>query len=122
MRVAGLGFRAGAPIESLRAVLALAEAQSGPVAALASLPAKVCAPALQALAAERGLPVHAVSVHGVATHTQSVRAMALHGTGSVAEAAAIRFVGAGARLVVTRVASADGMATCAVAIGEGEAE
>ena len=122
MKVAGLGFREGATIESLRDLLAQIEGQSGPVAVLATLPAKACAPALRALAAERGLPVQAVTVHGVETTTQSARIMALHGTGSVAEAAALAGAGTGARLVVARVASADGMATCAVAIGEGEAE
>jgi cobalt-precorrin 5A hydrolase len=122
MKVAGLGFREGATLDSLRALLAQIEAQSGPVAALATLPAKACAPALRALAAERGLPVRAVTVHGVATPTQSARIMALHGTGSVAEAAALAGAGSGAHIVVARMASVDGMATCAVAIGEGEAE
>ncbi|MGR3525243.1 MAG: cobalamin biosynthesis protein [Paracoccaceae bacterium] len=122
MKVAGLGFRQNATVESLRALLSLIEAQSGPVSALATLPAKTCAPALRALAAERGLPVHAVAVHGVVTPTQSARIMALHGTGSVAEAAALVCAGKGARLVMARVASGDGLATCAVAISEGEAE
>ena len=122
MKVAGLGFREGATIESLRNLLAQVELQGGPVAALATLPAKTCAPALRALAAERGLSVHAVTVHGVVTPTQSARIMALHGTGSVAEAAALAGAGTGARLVVARVASEDGMATCALAIGKGEAE
>ncbi|MFU8863702.1 MAG: cobalamin biosynthesis protein [Rhodobacterales bacterium] len=120
MRVAGLGFRSGTTVEALRAVLEAVEAQGGPVDALATLPAKGCALALRALAAERGLPVHAVAVHGVATPTQSARIMALHGTGSVAEAAALACAGARARLVVERVASPDGMVTCAVAQGEGE--
>jgi len=122
MRVAGLGFREAATLDSLRAFLAQIEAQSGRIEALATLPAKACAPALRALAAERGLPVHAVAVHGVVTPTQSARIMALHGTGSVAEAAALVCAGKGARLVMARFASEDGLATCAVAIGEGEAE
>ena len=122
MRVAGLGFREGATIESLRDLLAQVELLGGPVTALATLTAKACAPALRTLAAERGLSVHAVTVHGVATPTQSARIMALHGTGSVAEAAALAGAGTGARLVVARMASVDGMATCARAIGEGEVE
>lgn len=120
VRVAGLGFRSGATVEALRAVLEAVEGQGGRVDALATLPAKACALPLRALAAERGLPVHAVAVHGVATPTQSARIMALHGTGSVAEAAALACAGEGARLVVERVASPDGMVTCAVAQGEGE--
>lgn len=122
MKVAGLGFRAGAPLDSLRHVLQQAEAQTGRVAALASMPAKVNAPALQALAAERGLPVHAVTVHGMATQTQSPRVKDLYGTGSVAEAAALGHAGPGARLILPRISSADGMATCAVAESKGEAE
>lgn len=126
VRVAGLGFRSGTTVAALRAALEAVEAKGGPVDALATLPAKACALPLRALAAERGLPVHEVAVHGVVTPTQSARIMALHGTGSVAEAAALACAGAAgrvkARLVVERVASPDGMVTCAVAQGEGETQ
>lgn len=122
VRVAGLGFRSGATVDSLRAVLDAVEGQGGRVDALATLQEKACALPLRVLAAERGLSVHAVAVHGVTTPTQSARIMALHGTGSVAEAAALAFAGAGARLVVGRVASPDGMATCAVAQCGGETQ
>ena len=65
------------------------------------LPAKVAAGALELLSGlERlseirpladalSLPLHLVQVAGIATPTQSARILALHATGSVAEAAAI---------------------------------
>jgi cobalt-precorrin 5A hydrolase len=118
MRVAGIGYRDGAPGASLRAALALAEAAGGPVEVLASLPGKLAG--LQALAAERGLPLLAVAVNGVQTPTQSPRILAMHGTGSVAEAAALVAAGAGARITVARIAAPDGMATCAIAESEGQ--
>jgi cobalt-precorrin 5A hydrolase len=127
MRVAGFGFRTGATLEALRAVLDAVEAQGGKAEALASLPAKAAAPPLRALAAERGLRVYAVTVQGVVTPTQSARVQALYGTGSVAEAAAlcaagVGEAGVGARVTVPRIADADGMATCAMAEQVGEAE
>lgn len=142
MRVAGFGFRAGATLAALRAVLDAVEAQGGKAEALASLPAKAAAQPLRALAAERGLRVYAVAVQGVVTPTQSARVQALYGTGSVAEAAALcaaaqyavaqcavalcaagtGAAGGGARITVARIADADGMATCAMAEQVGEAE
>jgi len=122
MRVAGFGFRTGATVEALRAVLDAVEAQGGKAEALASLPAKAAAPSLRALAAERGLTVLAVTVQGVVTPTQSARVQALYGTGSVAEAAALCAVGEGARITVARIADAAGLATCAMAEQVGEAE
>jgi cobalt-precorrin 5A hydrolase len=120
MRVAGLGFRSGATIASLRAVLLALEARGGPAEALACLPDKAGAAALRALAAERGLPLHAVAVDGVATATQSARIMALHNTGSVAEAAALVAAGPLAQLTVTRINSPDGTVTGAMAHHESE--
>lgn len=117
MRVAGIGFRDGAALSSLRAALALAEAQGGPADALATLPEKT--DALRPLAAERGLPLHGVAVAGVDTPTRSPRIAAMHGTGSVAEAAALVAAGAGARITVARITAPDGMATCAMAEAEG---
>ena len=123
MRVAGLGFRDGTPLASLRAVLAAVEARGGPADALATLPEK--AAALRPLAEERGLPLLAVTVAGVGTPTQSPRIAALHATGSVAEAAALVAAGTAraghggaaqdATLTVTRMTAPDGMATCAMA-------
>ncbi|MBU9697404.1 cobalamin biosynthesis protein [Rhodobacteraceae bacterium HSP-20] len=113
MRVAGIGFREGAPMESLRWVLEAAEAQGGRADALATLPAK--AAALRPLAEERGLALHAVAVGGIETPTRSARIAAMHGTGSVAEAAALVAAGAGARITVARITAPDAMATCAIA-------
>ena len=115
MRVAGIGFRKGAPLDSLRAVLRAAEAQGGQAEALASLPEKAADPRLQTLAAERGLPLIPVAVAGQTTPTQSPRVLALHATGSVAEAAALAASGAGAKITVARITAPDGMATCAMA-------
>ena len=113
MRVAGIGYRDGAPPEALHEVLALAEAAGGRVDALATLAEKVAG--VQALADRRGLPVLAVEVAGVQTPTQSPRILAMHGTGSVAEAAALVAAGPGAGLIVARITAHGGMATCAIA-------
>jgi cobalt-precorrin 5A hydrolase len=117
MRVAGIGYRDAAPLSSLRALLARAEAAGGPVHVLASPPEKIAG--LQALAAERGLPLRAVAVAGIKTPTQSPRILALHGTGSVAEAAALAAAGPGARITLARISAPDGMATCAIAESKG---
>ena len=117
MRVAGIGFRAGAGIESLRWVLEAVETQGGAADALATVVQK--APALRQLAAERRLPLQAVAVAGVKTPTHSPRIAAMHGTGSVAEAAALSAAGQGATIIVTRITAPDGMATCAMAEVEG---
>ena len=114
MRVAGIGFRRDASL----AALADALERAGPADALATIPAKATAPALRALAAQTGLPVITVGVAGVITPTQSPRIIAMHGTGSLAEAAALAALGPGAHIVVTRVTSSDGMATAAIAEGD----
>lgn len=119
MRVAGMGFRAGATLAQLRRTLELAEARGGPVDALATLPARAASAALRQLARSRGLTIHAVSVAGVDTPSRSPRIMALHGTGSVAEAAALVAAGPGATLTLPRLRSPDGMVTCAIAETEG---
>jgi len=115
MRIAGMGFRKDAPLASLRAVLAAVEQAGGTAMALATVPGKADAPALRVLAAERGLSVLAVAVAGVDTPGQSARVRALHGTGSLAEAAALVAAGPGATLTVARMTAPDGMATCAMA-------
>lgn len=113
VKVAGIGYRDGAPLEALHEALALAEAAGGRVDALATLAQKVAG--VQALAQARGLPVLAVAVAGVRTPTQSPRILAMHGTGSVAEAAALVGAGPDASLAVARVTAHGGMATCAIA-------
>lgn len=118
MRVAGLGFRSGAGTDALAAVLADALARAGGADALASAPDKCRAPVLHQLAQQTGLPLLAVEVAGIATPTQSPRVLARYGTGSLAEAAALAALAPGARLIVPRLTSEDGMATCAIAEGD----
>lgn len=123
MRVAGIGFRKGTPLATLRGVLAAAEALGGAAEALASTAEKAADARMRALAAERHLPLLAVAVAGIATPTHSPRIAARFGTGSLAEAAALAgaggAAGAGARITVARITAPDGMATCAMAETEG---
>ena len=116
MRVAGFGFRRAAGTDSLRAALAMA---GGDVAALATAEDKLAG--LAGLAAELGLPVIGVSAQALAVQNigGTDRVKRLFGTGSVAEAAALAAAGQGARLVVARVTSPDGMAVAAIAEGPG---
>lgn len=93
MRIAGIGCRLGTPLPALLAALEAA----GGADALATIPER--APELRPLADARGLPLHLVTVAGIATPTQSARILAAFGTGSVAEAAAIA---AGGRLIHPR--------------------
>ncbi len=115
-RVAGFGMRAGAGLDSLRRALELAA--GGPISGLATIAER--ADALRPLADEMGLPLRIVPVGGIVTPTQSMRVQARFATGSVAEASALVGAGRGARLIIKRVATADGMATCAIAEGEAE--
>ena len=117
MIVAGFGFRGAATAESLLDALDKARGPQAP-ALLATAEDKAAAPALQALSARLGLPVHAVTLDALAqvetlTHSATVRA--LRGSGSVAEAAALVAAGPGASLLGPRAVSADRMATCALA-------
>ncbi|MCF4167390.1 cobalamin biosynthesis protein [Zavarzinia compransoris] len=117
MRVAGIGFRRVAGIESLRAALDAAGGTTG-VSLLATAAEKAEAPVLLALARDLGLPLRAVPrdlLSAQATATRSARTSEAFGTGSVAEAAALAAAGPGARLVAPRAVSPDGMATAAIA-------
>ena len=120
MRVAGVGFRTGVSLESLQEVLSKVEASGGAVSAFATIHKKSDDPRLLALAKARDLPIHAADVKGVETPTKSERVMEMHGTGSVAEAAALIVAGIGATITVRRISSADGMATAAIAEVLGE--
>lgn len=116
MIVAGFGFRATATAESLSDALAQA-AQGRAVDLLATAEDKAAA-----LAAALGAPVMGVDAGALAaqrTATRSTAALAARGTGSVAEAAALAAAGRGARLLAPRTLSADRMAACALAEGEG---
>jgi cobalt-precorrin 5A hydrolase len=115
MIVAGFGFRKQAPLSALAEVLAAVEAQGGTANALASAPEKAAQEPLITLARARALPLIAVQVAGIQTPTQSPQILARFGTGSLAEAAALAGAGPGARLLVGRITSADGMATAALA-------
>ena len=117
MIVAGFGFRGAATAESLLDALDKARGPQAP-ALLATAEDKAAAPALQALSARLGLPVHAVTLDALAqveTPTRSATVRALRGSGSVAEAAALVAAGPGASLLGPRAVSADRMATCALA-------
>lgn len=116
MIVAGFGCRASATTASFRSALA---AHPQTPSALATLPAKL--DQLRPFAAECGLPLIAVdaeTLRGQTTLTQSQAAQATHGTGSVAEAAALAAAGPNARLLAPRQISQDRLATCALAIGD----
>jgi cobalt-precorrin 5A hydrolase len=115
MRVAGFGFSTSAGLGSLQAALALA---GGPVNAVATVDSK--ATGLAELARLVGVPLISVTPEALAAHPRpgSSRVRALYGTGSVAESAALAAAGPGARLVVGRVTSPDGLAVAAIAEGQ----
>jgi len=120
MRVAGIGFRSGARMESLHDALAKAIAQAGgtPVQALSTESAKSRAPVFRELAMFMGVPGLGITAQDLAqmmTPTQSRRILDQFGTGSLCEAAALVAAGGGSTLVAARVISGDGMATAAIA-------
>jgi cobalt-precorrin 5A hydrolase len=121
MKIAGIGFRETAGIDSLRSALMSAGGPGG-VMALATAAEKAEAAALVALAEELHLPIRAITPEALAaveTETRSERVAARFGTGSLAEAAALAAAGPAARLLGPRAVSADGMATAAIAEGDG---
>ena len=116
MIVAGIGMRADATEADLHAALALTRRTPD---TLATLAIKVT-PALRRFADRMGLPLIELSEADIAdipTRTVSPRIQARFGTGSLAEAAALRVAGRGAKLTTLRVASPNGMATAAIAEG-----
>lgn len=121
MKIAGIGFRETAGIDSLRSALMSAGGIDG-VMALATVAEKAEAVALVALAAELHLPIRAIAPRALAaieTQSWSDRVAARFGSGSLAEAAALAAAGPTARLLGPRAVSADGMATAAIAEGDG---
>ena len=121
MRVAGLGFRQGVNVATLREVL---DAAGGPVglSALATIGDKAATSALVSLAGELGLPIRTVPADrltGIETVTRSERIAARFGVGSLAEAVALVAAGRNARLVGQRAVSQDRTATAAIAEGDG---
>jgi cobalt-precorrin 5A hydrolase len=121
MIVAGFGFRAAATADSLRDALARAAGERK-VTAFAAPEDKAQAACLNELAGEMGVHVRAIAANNLSrqqTPTEASRVRAARGTGSVAEAAALAAAGSGAQLLAPRSISADRLATCAIAIGEG---
>lgn len=120
MIVAGIGLRAATTLATLTALLHRAEETTGhPVHALATATEKASHPALTALAKARALPLHAVTIDGIPTPTQSPRIQTRFNTGSLAEAAALSAAGPGATLTLARITAPDGMATLAIATSQG---
>lgn len=117
MIVAGIGFNTRAtPIALARALDGALQAAGGAALdALASARPKADDPILIAFAKTRALPLLAVDVAGINTPSQSPRVMALFGTGSLAEAAALAAAGPGGRLIVCKTLSPCGHATAAIA-------
>ncbi|SEL37835.1 cobalt-precorrin 5A hydrolase [Roseovarius nanhaiticus] len=119
MIAAGFGFRGSADTDSLRAALAACGAAPD---LIATAMGKEKSAGLRRLAEELGVPIHAVPLgllEAQKTYTYSPASHAAHGTGSVAEAAALAAAGPGARLISARQISPDRMATCAMAEGDG---
>lgn len=120
MRIAGIGFRAGAREASLAD--ALEKAAGGlSLDALATLEDKAESDMIRMLAARLGLPVIAVprrQLAGITTLTQSPRVAEMLGTGSAAEALALAPLRPGACLLAPRALSQDRMASAAIATGE----
>ena len=121
MTVAGLGFRAGSRVESLRAALdAALQAHRDPITALATAADKATHPALLQLAAELQLPIIPIHLPHLASQaaTPSAHVPARYGAHSVAEAAALAAAGPAATLRASRCTSPDRMATAAIASTE----
>ncbi|MEL6450712.1 MAG: cobalamin biosynthesis protein [Pseudomonadota bacterium] len=119
MIVAGFGFTTRATAHSLTAALA-ATGYAGPLDRVATAAAKATAPCLTGFATARGIavtPVPPAALQQQTPQTHSAQSMTAHGSGSVAEAAALAAAGPGATLIAPRSISADRMATCAIAKG-----
>lgn len=123
MIVAGLGFRHGVAAHEIVAAIERALAQGSlrreQLARLATVESRAAEPGLLEAARRLDLAVESVPSARLAAaeprvETRSERVMALHGVGSVAEAAALSAAGPHSRLVVARIST--GRATCAIAM------
>jgi cobalt-precorrin 5A hydrolase len=124
--VIGLGFRDEASAHSIAEVLANVTAHAalpGAATVLAVLEGKAAHPGLLAAAQATRLQIETVAADAmrqadarVATRSEQIEKR--RGVGSVCEATALAAAGEGARLVVTRMVSADRHATAAAAIIE----
>lgn len=121
--VIGLGFRDQASAQSIAEVLADVAAHAampGVASVLAVLEDKAAHPGLIAAAQATRLPIETVAAEAMRqadarVATRSERVEKERGVGSVCEAAALAVAGPGARLIVTRMVSADRNATAAAA-------
>jgi len=124
--VIGLGFREAASAQSIGEVLASAVRQAAMpdvATVLAVVKDKAAHPSLLAAVQASHYPIEAVTAdmmrHADARIiTRSERVIRQRGVGSVCEATALAAAGDRARLVVTRVVSADRTATAAAAMTE----
>ena len=124
--VIGLGFREGASAQSIAEVLAgvVADAALPGVASAVAVPADKAAHAGLLTAAHAAhLPIEKVAASAMRAADAHLATRSNHvkkhrGVGSVCEAAALAAAGAGARLVVARIVSADRHATAAAAFIE----
>jgi cobalt-precorrin 5A hydrolase len=124
--IIGLGFRDEASAQSIGEVVTNVAADSampGVASVLAVLEDKAAHPSLVAAARAAHLPIETVAADAMRqadarVATRSERVEKHRGVGSVCEAAALAAAGTGARLVVTRMVSADRHATAAAAINE----
>lgn len=121
MIVAGFGFRKAATMASLQDALRLARHRHGrdvTIACLATVADKAATAPFRTLALSLDLPTHAIDSGALTaqhTLTRSKASQSARATGSVAEAAALAAAGHGSCILVARVISPDGMATCALA-------
>jgi cobalt-precorrin 5A hydrolase len=119
--VAGFGFRAAATVASLEEALHLArQGHDGhlSIACLATAADKAGTAAFRTLALRLDLPTCAIDSAALTaqpTPTRSSASRVARATGSVAEAAALAAAGEESCILVPRVISGDGMATCALA-------
>lgn len=123
IRVLGIGCRRGATEAALSEAAEKALSRSpGLLDRLATVTKKAGTEPVLVLAARYRLRLVALdetALDGCPTTTRSARINARFGTGSVAEAAALIAAGTGARLCCERQVSTDGMATAAIAEGDG---
>ena len=122
MIVAGVGFRRSVEADEIVALveqaLERAALATGALGKLATVEALAALPAFREAARRLDVAASSVAESDLSAaaprvRTQSVRSLAAHGVGSVAEAAALGAAGPGAQLILERIASAS--ATCALA-------
>ncbi len=121
MIVAGFGFRTSATVASLVDAITRAAGERT-VERIVTADDKAVSVVFKTFSDQLSIPVTAIPAEDLVaqvTSTQSRASLEARGTGSVAEAAALAGAGPDARLLVLRVKSADGLATCALAEGGG---